>query len=155
GDGGLGKTLLGQQLTMATALGVPWLGRKTMEVGSLALFCEDDADEIHRRAAGIARHLDVPVTEHKLQKARFLSCVGEDNALTEIAYVQQGDGWGVDYRTTSLYGTLKDWALKRNVRLLLLDSLHDVFTGNENHRPEVRAFLRQLSALAQEIDGAV
>jgi len=72
GDGGLGKTLLGQQLIMSAALGRPWLGRQTARVGSVGLFCEDDADEIHRRARDIAEHMKVALDDPALRAARYL-----------------------------------------------------------------------------------
>jgi hypothetical protein len=42
GPGGLGKSLLAQQLITAVAIGGHWLGLPVMPVRSLAVFCEDD-----------------------------------------------------------------------------------------------------------------
>jgi RecA-family ATPase len=144
GDGGLGKTLLGQQLVMSAALGRPWLGRETARVASVALFCEDDADEINRRARDIARHLDVALDDPALRAARYLCELGEDNALT-VPWGADPAGGGV--RVTPLYDSLLGWAQNRGVRLVVLDSLHDVFTGNENFRPEAKGFVRALTAM--------
>ena len=36
-----------------------------------------------------------------------------------------------------------------------MDSLHDVFTGNENFRPEARAFVQAMANIATAINGAV
>jgi RecA-family ATPase len=152
GDGGVGKTLLGQQLIMAAALGLPWIGRPTKQAGSIALFCEDEATEIHRRALGIAQHHGVTLKDPRLRAVRFLSEVGEDNALTRFSWSEGGSS---PYQTSRLYETIRDWAVQRRARLVLLDSLHDVFIGNENYRPEAKAFVRALSLLAQAIDGAV
>src|SRR5437870_1602264 len=44
-----GKTLLAQQLMTAAAIHKLWIGLQTTPVRSLALFCEDDDDELHRR----------------------------------------------------------------------------------------------------------
>jgi len=152
GDGGLGKTLLGQQLIMAAALGEAWCGRPTRQVRSVALFCEDDADEIHRRAASIARHHFTKVTDPRLKATAFLCELGEDNALMRAAAPHEG---APAFRTTMMYDTIKDWAHRRQARLVLLDSLHDIFAGNENYRPEARAFVQALTALARDINGAV
>jgi RecA-family ATPase len=152
GDGGLGKTLLGQQLIMAAALGEAWCGRPTRPVRSVALFCEDDADEIHRRAVSIARHHGTKATDPRLKASAFLCELGEDNAMMRAATPDEG---APAFRTTMMFDTIRDWALKRQARLVLLDSLHDIFAGNENYRPEARAFVQALTALARDINGAV
>ena len=41
GDGGLGKSLLSQQLQTSTALGKPWLALAVEQVVSLGIYCED------------------------------------------------------------------------------------------------------------------
>src|SRR3954451_3536435 len=46
GDGGLGKSLLGQQLVMAAALGATWCGKPVKQTPAVAMFCEDKTDEI-------------------------------------------------------------------------------------------------------------
>ncbi len=38
---------------------------------------------------------------------------------------------------------------------MLIDSLHDVFSGNENFRPEARAFVQGMAKIATMINGAV
>jgi RecA-family ATPase len=53
GDGGLGKSLLAQQLQTCTALGRPWLGLPVQKVASLGVYCEDSRDEILRRQSEI------------------------------------------------------------------------------------------------------
>jgi len=55
GAGGEGKTLLAQQLMTTAALKRHWLGRAVVPVRTLGLFCEDDAEELHRRQANINR----------------------------------------------------------------------------------------------------
>jgi RecA-family ATPase len=152
GDGGLGKTLLGQQLIMAAALGGAWCGNPVRQVPSVALFCEDDADEIYRRAVPIARHYGATVTDPRLKSAAFLCELGEDNAMMRATEPDEG---GSAFRTTRMYDTIRDWALKRRARLIFLDSLHDIFAGNENYRPEARAFVQAMTALARDTNGAV
>ena len=43
GDGGVGKTLLAQQLMTCCATGRKWLGYETMRCKALGIFCEDDS----------------------------------------------------------------------------------------------------------------
>jgi hypothetical protein len=59
------------------------------------------------------------------------------------------------YRTTVLHRELRSFALHRQVRLVVIDSLHDVFAGNENFRPEDRAFVQAMANIAVAINGAV
>ena len=49
GDGGLGKSLLAQQLQSACACGGEWIGQVAEHVKSIGFYCEDDADELLRR----------------------------------------------------------------------------------------------------------
>jgi hypothetical protein len=53
GPGGTGKSLLAQQLAYASITGSSWLGLPVKQGGVLAVFCEDDIDELHRRHASI------------------------------------------------------------------------------------------------------
>ena len=152
GDGGLGKTLLGQQLLMSAALGIPWLDRPVRQVKSVALFCEDDPAEIYRRGLAIAAHHGIAPDDPRLGGVKFLCEVGENNALA-VPWAP-GDA-SRKTETTELHDELRKLALKGGRRLVLLDSLHDIYAGNENYRPEARAFVGALTRLSQEIDGAV
>ncbi len=157
GDGGLGKSLLGQQLVTAAALGVPWLGRKTAQVGSVSLFCEDDAAEIHRRAVAIAAHYGVSPADPRLGGAHFLARAGAHNRMIEFyAETERGSGrQRVFCRTTQVYDELLEWAVAEKLRLVLLDSLHEFFLGNENNRSQAKTFVNELTIMAREIRGAV
>jgi RecA-family ATPase len=152
GDGGLGKTLLGQQLVMAAALGASWCGKPVRPVRSVSLFCEDGVDEIRRPAQKIAETLNVPRDDPRLDAARFICRVGEYNTMMLSTW--QGERH-TGYHTTPLYKELRHFAHHGGARLVLLDSLPDVFTGNENFRPEARAFVQAMAKLATIIDGAV
>jgi RecA-family ATPase len=152
GDGGLGKSLLGQQLVMAAALGTGWCGRPVTQAPSVALFCEDKTDEIRRRAMNIARALNVARDDPRLDAAQFICRVGENNMLMYSTW--RGDHHA-GYRLTGLYQELRAFARERRARLVLIDSLHDVFIGNESFRPEARAFVQVLANIANAINGAV
>jgi len=51
GDGGVGKSLLALQVGTAIATGNKIFGFDTKQAKVLAIFCEDDKNEIHRRQA--------------------------------------------------------------------------------------------------------
>jgi RecA-family ATPase len=145
GDGGTGKTLLAQQLQTSTALGGIWCGREVMECRSLALYCEDDEAELHRRQAQICAGYRVSLGD--LEPMRWVSGVGQDCAL--MAFDNDG-GY-----TTPMYEAVKRASIDHGARLLILDTAADLFAGNENDRHQVRRFIGQLNKLAIDINGAV
>ena len=49
GDGGLGKSLLAQQLQTCGAIGAYWLGLEVPNVRSIGFYCEDEGEELERR----------------------------------------------------------------------------------------------------------
>jgi RecA-family ATPase len=152
GDGGLGKSLLGQQLVMAAALGANWCGRPVKTVPSVAMFCEDKIDEIRRRAIKIASALNVARDDPRFSSAQFICRVGENNMMMYSTW--RGEHHA-GYRLTELYQELRAFARRRQARLVLIDSLHDVFVGNESFRPEARAFVQAMANIANAINGAV
>ena len=152
GDGGLGKTQLGQQLVMAAALGATWCGKPVRQMPSVSLFCEDKVDEIRRRAVKICATLNVERDDPRLHAAQFICRVG---ALNTMMFSTWRGEHHAGYHTTPLYKELRAFAHQSQARLVLIDSLHDVFTGNENFRPEARAFVQAMAKIAGVINGAV
>jgi len=147
GAGGEGKTLLAQQLATACAIGRPWLDLYTRRARSVLLFCEDDEDEMHRRQEDINNHYDCTFAD--LGDMRWLPRLGHDNALMTF------DGNGTP-RHTPLFEQIRAAAIEHDAKLIVIDTLADVFTGNENDRGQARAFAQQtLGLLARELDGAV
>jgi RecA-family ATPase len=148
GDGGLGKSLLGMQLIAACATGRDWLGMSAEPCLAVGLHCEDDEAELHRRMAAIAEAEGFDLAD--LDQAHLFSRAGADNALFTVPHMQ-----GAELNATAVFTGLSNFAIDHGARLIVLDSLHDLFPGNENIRPQVRAFVTELRALAMEIDGAV
>jgi RecA-family ATPase len=157
GDGGLGKSLLMLMLQVAASLGVDWLGRPVPQIRSIGIYGEDSDDEIHFRLDQILKHYGVDFSDGRLEDFQFLSAVGEENSLVDYATVFERDtGERRNHWTcTPKYGDIMDWAIEEGAQLVILDSLHDYFHGNENDRAQVRYFVNQLRVIAQEIEGAV
>ncbi|GAA4250635.1 AAA family ATPase [Azospirillum formosense] len=146
GDGGLGKSLIAQMLMASAATGRQWLGLEVEMCRALAIFCEDDADELHRRQADINAAYGVGFGD--LTEARWISRVGHDNLLMTF----EGDRG----QLTPFWDQIADAAGAFNARLVVLDTAADMFGGNENARPQVRQFVQQAcTRLARTIDGAV
>ncbi len=145
GDGGVGKSLLAMQLLTAAAIGKSWLGQETMPCRVLGVFCEDDADELHRRQHDINRHYGIEFGD--LENMMWASRVGDDSVLMTF----NGDHGEPTERFQQIHDAAQDFG----AQLIVLDSLHDLFGGNENFRPQARAFVNLLRSLARDCDGAV
>ena len=145
GGGGEGKTLLAQMLATSCATGATWIGLQPARCRSLLFFCEDDRDEMHRRQDAINRSHGCCFGD--LGDMRWLPRLGHDNALMTF------DG---QPRLTPLFGQLLAVAKAHGAKLIITDTLADVFSGNENDRAQARAFAQQaMGLLARETQGAV
>lgn len=147
GDGGTGKSILALQLLAAAALGKSWLGQPTMRCKALGVFCEDSADELHRRMADVLAHYEVNFAD--LEDLTLFSLFGEENALLD--FDQETRKWVESERYFQIGRAIED----SGAQLIVLDSLHDLFAGNENSRPEARRFIQMLAAWARDYDAAV
>ncbi len=146
GNGGLGKTLLAAQLQVAGALALPWLGVQMEPITSLGVYCEDDTPELHRRFSDISTHYGC--TFDQLSNVHLTSRVGEDNLL--VTFDQH------DVATaTPLYHEIAEHAADIDAQLVVLDSLHDLFGGNEIMRTHARQFIGLMRRLALRLNGAV
>jgi len=147
GDGGLGKTLLAQQLQTSTALGSPWLALPVEQVTSLGVYCEDSGDELWRRQADI--NAGFGVDYDALSGVHWIPRLGEDNLL--MTFARNGAG-----ELTKFHSEVLSAALDLRARLTIFDTAADVFGGNENDRNHVRQFIsRALGSIAQRTNGAV
>ena len=149
GDGGVGKSLLAQQLVTAMATARPFLGiaPQAQPVRSLALFCEDDVDELHFRQAQINAHYRC--TMRDIGAMRLLSRVGQDNGL--MVFDRRTD----EGMETPLYHQLAHRIRERGTELIVIDTAADSFIGNENIRTQARQFISALRRLAMINDGGV
>jgi len=139
GDGGTGKSLLALQLAAAVATGTDWLGRPVKGGAAVFLSAEDDRDELHRRVADVARSSGIRLAE--LGNLTLRSLAGEDALLATL----ERDG---SLKPTSLFDALDDYLEALAPSLLVLDTLADLFPGNENDRAQARQFIGMLRGLA-------
>jgi RecA-family ATPase len=145
GAGGEGKTLLAQMLATACTIGAEWLGMPVRKCNSLLYFCEDDLDEMHRRQADINSHYGCTFAD--LGAMRWLPRLGEDNVLMTF------ENGGADH--TPLFNFLLSAAKEHRAGLIVIDTLADVFPGNESDRAQARMFAQSvLGYLARETGGA-
>jgi RecA-family ATPase len=146
GDGGLGKSLLAQQLLTSTSIGRPWLGLPTVQCPSLGVFCEDDLDELHIRQAAINEHYGCSFAD--LKDCHWIPRVGQANVM--MAFANDGKGCA-----TPFYRQVCEQVRRLSARLVVLDSLHDLFSGDENRRGAARQFVGALRSIVLPLDGAI
>jgi RecA-family ATPase len=145
--GGEGKTLLAQMLMTSAATGTPWLGLPVTQCRAMGLFCEDDADEMHRRQDAICRAYGAELRD--LAEMRWSCPVGDDNTLIRF----EPDGTPV---MTDRFADFVAQAKAFAPGLVVLDVAADLFGGNENVRQQVSTFLKFcLGGLARDLGAAV
>ncbi len=147
GDGGLGKSLLSLQLAVACATDEQWLGHKPKFCKVLIVACEDDPDELHRRLYEVTFAMQLGF-EH-LVDILIIPGAGHDNVLVDFSDFNDHG------KRTEFCDFIQQTALEFGAQLVILDSLHDFFAGNENARPQARQFVNQLRSIAMTINGSV
>lgn len=145
GDGGTGKSLLAMQLMTCAASGQRFLGMITKPMAALGLFCEDDADELHRRQDAINAHYGITYSD--LPDLHYMARAGMDNALVEYQDKK--------LVPSQLYREILQHSLDLGVQLIVIDTAADTFIGNENNRQEVRQYVQILNQMARDINGAL
>jgi RecA-family ATPase len=145
GDGGVGKTLLAQQLMTSCATGLAWCGLAVERCVAVGLFCEDDENELHRRQDAINRAYGIDF--NRLEYMTWASGVGLDNTLVSF------DIDGKRHLTKKFEALTKR---SEGAGLVVVDTAADTFGGNENVRREVRQFVgAALGKLAKDTGAAV
>lgn len=147
GSGGTGKSLLAQQLMTACAFGFDFLGLRTTQCRSLAAFCEDDQNELHRRAKAICGHYRVDINSSEPGSIRWQGRFGRQNVMATF------DGGLI--RPTEFFHEVEEAMRLSGASLLILDTAAQLFSGNENDRSEVTQFVNKLGELAIRFNAAV
>ncbi|RUP22324.1 AAA family ATPase [Methylobacterium sp.] len=137
GKGGIGKSLLALQKLVCIALGLPFFGRPTKRAKVVGFFCEDDPDVLHRRTKDICRSLGVDVRDLS-GCMRLASRKYADNLLA--AY--EGAKGSPVMKRTAVFDKLEAFCLEFGAEVALLDTIADVFGGNEIDRQQVRQFVQ-------------
>jgi RecA-family ATPase len=140
GHGAIGKSLLELQRAVAHVLGKPWLGMPVRQGPVIYLGAEDEADELRRRLEAILRHYGAKFGDI-VGSLHLLSYVGED-CLLGIP-----DSAGI-IRPTELFHRLLADATKIEPVSLTIDTLTDVYAGNEIDRNQTTQFVKLLQHMA-------
>ena len=144
GDGGTGKSLASLQLCFSAATGTPWLGRVVGRCRSLFITAEDELDELHRRLAAIASGTGLFFSD--MRDLHLVSLAGKDAVLAAPS-VKTGL-----MEATALYERLRALITRLRPGVLVLDTLADLFGGDEIKRIQARQFIRLMHALTLGLD---
>jgi RecA-family ATPase len=149
GPGGGGKSILLLQLLASTALNVPWLEiYQPMPGPVIYLGCEDEEDEIYRRLAAILIYHNRNFADLTEAGFKLLAYAGENAALAEF------DRSG-RIKQTSLFQQLHQAAVTLQPKAIVIDTVSDVFIGDEIDRAQVRQFCSLLRKLAIDANASV
>lgn len=153
GEGGVGKSILAQQLGCTVAHNAlpnraprDWLGLIPRGGSVMEISCEEDMDELNRRQEDICQFLGV--TRAELAPLMWMeSWVDEDDTPLVM----------MDKRIDAIKLTRQYQRLARDVALfkptlLILDTVADLFGGSEIIRNQVRSFLAYLRKLTRLSD---
>ena len=148
GKGSVGKSLLGQQLATAAALGSGTLGLTTPAMNTLYITCEDDANELHWRQEHICESLDLPMASlaHKLHLASLRGELHNELATFSVEGA---------IKPTAAYNRLRATLIETGAGIVFLDNVAHLFPGNENDRHQVASFVNLLNRLAGETNAAI
>lgn len=148
GAGGIGKSVLTLQLLVSTVLARDWIGSMPTPGPAIYLGSEDEADEIQNRLDAIAAHYDEPLSDVMGNGLYASSFAGRDMSLAQ--FTRKGK-----MEPTNLYNHLFEQARDLKPTVVALDTLSDVFSGDENNRNQVSLFVGLLRSLAMESNCAV
>lgn len=148
GQEGVGKSLIAQQMATCAAMGKEFLGLDIAQCPVIYITCEDPTEELWRRQADINKALGVDMAQ---LEGRLVLVSLKGQLGNELAIFDQHGRISV----TDRYRQIEALALGFNAKLLFLDNAAHLFTGNENARHDVAAFLGLLERLSEAMNGAV
>lgn len=144
GEGASGKSLLALQLIVSINKNVLWLGHVLKHCKTLYVSGEDDREELKRRAFNIKGFAGISDVTGDLG---LWPRAGRENLLVTKGRVKLQTGPFYD----ELCGMLK--SMGEGHKFLVLDTISDIFGGDENDRADVSQFIKHyLKALCMHHD---
>lgn len=141
--GGAGKSVLALSWLIHAAAGKEWAGR-FVPVQRVAFASFEDGPEIVRaRVRRIVEACDLP--PFALDNVLLLDATECDPLMME-----DGVERVIVARETHTFADLRKLVAWASDGVLVIDNASDAFGGNENCRPQVRAFMRALGKLARD-----
>jgi RecA-family ATPase len=142
GNGAIGKSLIELMRAVAHVLGKPWLGQQLERGPAIYLGAEDEEKELHIRLAAIVEHYGSSFAEVFAAGLHLLSYAGEDCVLASTR--------GGIVQPTDLFNRLREATFDIKPKAVMIDTVADVFDGDEINRRETTQFLKLIQNLAQK-----
>lgn len=140
GQGGIGKTLLAQQMASCLALGREFVAEIPQRLNCLMWACEDDHDELWRRQLAISRWCKAGLEEFH-EGLTIVPRHGLDNAIVSTDFGK--------LLYSPLIETLRQQANDTKADVVILDNVAQLYGASENDRHAVTAFLNALAGALQ------
>jgi RecA-family ATPase len=140
GHGSMGKSLAELMRGVSHVLGKQWLGFDVKQGPVIYLSAEDEADEFHRRLECILKH----------HEASFKDIVGKLHLLTyadKDCLLAVPDRNGL-IQPTDLFDLLMADALRLQPVAAIIDTLTDVYAGDEIDRSQTTQFIKLMQRMA-------
>lgn len=147
GHGGSGKSHAALSQALSISHGLDWFGVPTQrrKVGYVSF--EDKREVMHWRVSCAAGAIGLKWPN--LVKDGYFNFIDASNVAEPLMVEERGVA-----KPTTVYEWLKACVAELGLQVLVIDGASDAFGGNENSRPQVRAFVRALRRLIPD-DGAV
>lgn len=136
--GGTGKSYLALMLGVAAALGLDLFGLPTKKCKVVFFSGEDSSSILTYRLDQICRSLKISVADLRDDLVILDSTDHDPRLFTDR------DG------LTECFAHLKDFLIKNEIGLFIIDNASDCFDGSEIDRAKVRSFMRSLTSLARQ-----
>ena len=139
--GGVGKSMLALQLSVAVCLGADFLGAST-EPGRVLFFSGEDGGPVLRHRLGFIAHHFGASPERLAERLVILDATDEPALYREVSAFGIRTG-----APTPGFSRLSEIVREVQPGLIIVDNASDVFEASENDRASVRGFMRQLRQL--------
>ncbi len=146
GHGGAGKSLLALRLAVALATGQPFAELAYKRSKVLLMSCEDDYLVLRHRLDQLVQ--DAGLTDELLRDQLVVYDMTDQDS---VLYAGGREGGHL----TPQYEWLRQRIEQHQADVVIIDNASDVYSDNENDRARVRQFLRALSRLVRDRNGAV
>lgn len=139
GDGGTGKSLISLQLVFGVSATGKWLGMDVPRGPTLFVTAEDEDEEVHRRISAVSQGSGVTLDD--LGDLHWRSLAGQE-AVLAVPDASKGV-----MAATKVLAALRAEIMRVRPILLVLDTLADLFGGDEIKRVQARQFIQLLQGL--------
>jgi RecA-family ATPase len=155
GDGGKGKTTIALQLCYAVRRNTDWLGAVIDEGGPALFFtAEEEHEEVQRRLDAIHKAFNTQFRDVPIDVISTLPENADDERLQDpqLGVVNKATG---RVEPTQTFAQLRDRVREISAKLVVIESLADVFAVNEIDRQQARGAIAIARKLALTCDCAV